>query len=101
MQVTSILRRAAQINPNGLATIHLDRQQDWTTLLDRVARLAGALQKLGVGPDDRVGRDPTIGIARLRGHHSRRAVSGPSSCCPRNGATQQLKQNLMLLARLP
>lgn len=54
MQVTSILRRAAQINPNGLATIHLDRQQRWTTLLDRVARLAGALQKLGVGSDDRV-----------------------------------------------
>ncbi len=53
-QLTSILRRAAQIAPNGTATIHLDRQQTWPALLDRVARLAGAFRALGVGTDDRI-----------------------------------------------
>lgn len=54
MQITSVLRRAAQVNPMGTATIFGDRQQSWTTLLDRVARLAGALQKLGMAEGDRV-----------------------------------------------
>jgi acyl-CoA synthetase (AMP-forming)/AMP-acid ligase II len=54
MQITSILRRAAQINPNGIATIYQDRQQSWSQMLDRVAKLAGALQTLGVKPGDRV-----------------------------------------------
>ncbi len=54
MQITSILRRAAQINPNGIATIFEDRQQSWSQMLDRVARLAGALHDLGMEPGDRV-----------------------------------------------
>lgn len=54
MQITSILRRAAQVTPLGVATIHLDRQQTWSQMLDRVARLAGALQAIGVKPNDRV-----------------------------------------------
>ncbi|MFT7596390.1 MAG: acyl-CoA synthetase (AMP-forming)/AMP-acid ligase II [Paracoccaceae bacterium] len=54
MQITSILRRAAQVNPNGTATIYKDRQQTWAQMLDRVARLAGALQTLGMKPGDRV-----------------------------------------------
>ncbi len=54
MQITSILRRAAQVNPNGIATICKDRQQSWSQLLGRVERLAGALQGLGMGPGDRV-----------------------------------------------
>jgi acyl-CoA synthetase (AMP-forming)/AMP-acid ligase II len=54
MQITSMLRRAAQTNPNGIATIFGDRQQSWSQMLDRVARLAGALQKLGMKPGDRV-----------------------------------------------
>ena len=54
MQITSIIRRAAQTNPNGIATIFEDRQQSWRTMLDRVARLAGALQALGMKPGDRV-----------------------------------------------
>ncbi|NEK24965.1 long-chain-fatty-acid--CoA ligase [Sulfitobacter sp. JBTF-M27] len=54
MQMTSMLRRAAQINPNGIATIFEDRKTSWSQMLDRVARLAGALQGLGMEPGDRV-----------------------------------------------
>lgn len=54
MQITSMLRRAAQINPTGTATIFGERQQSWSQLMDRVARLAGALQQAGMAPGDRV-----------------------------------------------
>ena len=54
MQITSILRRAVQVAPQGTATIHLDRQQSWTELLTRVQKLAGALQAVGVTPGDRI-----------------------------------------------
>lgn len=54
MQITSMIKRAAQINPHGIATIYQDRQQNWSQMLDRVARLAGALQSLGMQPGDRV-----------------------------------------------
>ncbi len=54
MQITSMIRRAAQINPNGIATICKDRQQTWAQMLTRVAKLAGALQALGMKPGDRV-----------------------------------------------
>ncbi|MBJ6371024.1 long-chain-fatty-acid--CoA ligase [Sedimentitalea arenosa] len=54
MQVTSILRRAAQINPEGKATIFADRSQSWRALQTRVAKLAGALQRLGMAEGDRV-----------------------------------------------
>jgi len=54
MQLTSVIRRAAQVNANGTATIFQDRQQSWSQLVQRVAKLAGALQAVGMGPDDRV-----------------------------------------------
>ena len=54
MQITSILRRAAQVNPTGPATIFKDREQTWLHLLDRVQWLAGAFQALGMKPGDRV-----------------------------------------------
>lgn len=54
MQLTSILRRAAQVNPNGIATICKDRRHSWSQMLARVEKLAGALQALGMGPGDRV-----------------------------------------------
>ncbi|MCR9125509.1 MAG: long-chain fatty acid--CoA ligase [Rhodobacteraceae bacterium] len=54
MQISSILRRAAQINPDGIATICGARRHSWSQVLDRVARLAGALQALGMKPGDRV-----------------------------------------------
>ncbi len=54
MQISSIIRRAAQVNPRGTATIFKDRQRSWSEVLTRVTKLAGALQQLGMGPDDRV-----------------------------------------------
>ena len=54
MQITSILRRAAQVNPRGTATIFGDRQQTWAQMADRVARLAAGLQSLGMKTGDRV-----------------------------------------------
>jgi long-chain acyl-CoA synthetase len=52
--ITQGIRRAAQVNPRGIATICADRQRSWTELVDRVARLAAGLQSLGVGKGDRV-----------------------------------------------
>ena len=54
MQLTSIIRRAAQVNAKGIATIYQDRQQTWAEIVERVAKLAGALQGVGMGTGDRV-----------------------------------------------
>lgn len=54
MQISAMLRRAAQVNPTGIATIHGERQHNWLELLERVQKLAGALQNLGMAPNDRV-----------------------------------------------
>ena len=54
-QITQFLRRAVQINGRGTATICGDRQQDWISFADRVARLAGGLAALGFVPGDRIG----------------------------------------------
>ncbi|MEH2478250.1 long-chain acyl-CoA synthetase [Nitrobacteraceae bacterium AZCC 2146] len=54
MNITQGLRRVLQTNPAGTATIDGDRRRDWREVGGRVARLAGALQKLGVKPGDRV-----------------------------------------------
>ena len=54
MQITSALRRAAQVSPTGTATIFKDRSHNWLELLERVQKLAGALQKLGMKPGDRI-----------------------------------------------
>ena len=54
-QLTQMLRRAVQVNGGGIATICSNRTQDWATLADRAARLAGALAGLGYRPGDRIG----------------------------------------------
>ncbi len=54
MYITQGLKRAAQVNGRGIATIDGERQQTWQTFADRVSRLAGALRSLGLKPDDRV-----------------------------------------------
>ena len=54
-QITSFVRRAAQVNGNGVATVFGNRQQTWRTFESRVARLAGAMIGLGYKPGDRVG----------------------------------------------
>lgn len=54
MQISAVLRRAQQVAPDAIATIHLDRQRTWTQCLARVMKLAGAFRTLGVEPGDRI-----------------------------------------------
>ncbi len=54
MNVTQGLRRVLQTNPEGIATVDGERRRSWRETGERVARLAGALQHLGVKRGDRV-----------------------------------------------
>jgi acyl-CoA synthetase (AMP-forming)/AMP-acid ligase II len=54
ISIPAMLERAARLNPDGTATVHLGRCCDWKTLLDRVARAAGALSTLNLDEGDRV-----------------------------------------------
>ena len=55
MYVTQGFHRALQQHPDRIATRFGERTRTFRELLDRVARLAGALQSLGMKPGDRVG----------------------------------------------
>ena len=55
MYLTQGLHRSLQATPRAIATIYKDRQHTYAEHGDRVARLAGALQQLGVAAGDRVG----------------------------------------------
>jgi long-chain acyl-CoA synthetase len=52
--LTQGLRRAVQVNRNGIATIDGSRKRTWSEVADRVARFAGALRDLGLQPGARV-----------------------------------------------
>jgi long-chain acyl-CoA synthetase len=54
MNVTQGLRRVLQTNPTGMATVDGKRRRTWREIGDRVARLAGGLQRLGIRRGDRV-----------------------------------------------
>jgi long-chain acyl-CoA synthetase len=54
MSTTFGLHRAVLFDRNGVATRYEDRTRTWGEVADRVARLAGALQELGVAHGDRV-----------------------------------------------
>jgi long-chain acyl-CoA synthetase len=54
MNITHGLRRALQINPNGLATVFGNRRRNWREIGERVPRLAAGLRLLGANPGDRV-----------------------------------------------
>ena len=54
MYLTQGLRRATKLTPNSIACISEKRQLTWTEFQDRIARLAGALHKLGLKTEDRV-----------------------------------------------
>ena len=54
MNVTHGLRRALQINPNGLAIVYGDRRKNWREVGDRVARLAACIRALGAQRGDRI-----------------------------------------------
>lgn len=55
MYLTQGLHRAIQQTPERIATICGERRQTYRQYGERVARLAGALQTLGMGKGDRVG----------------------------------------------
>jgi long-chain acyl-CoA synthetase len=46
--------RSAHLNPDRIATIYGDRRRTFAESLERVRRLAGALQQLGFNPGDKV-----------------------------------------------
>jgi len=54
MSLTSIVRRAAQVNARGPAVIDGPVRTSWSAFADRVARVAGGLAALGLRPGDRV-----------------------------------------------
>ena len=53
MYLTQALKRAVQVNGSGVATHDHGRQRTWTECADRVAKLAGALQALGIRDGER------------------------------------------------
>jgi len=54
MSLTHLIERVARVDPKGLAVVCGNRDTTWQELQQRIAKLAGALQKLGVEPGDRV-----------------------------------------------
>jgi len=50
--MTQLVRRAAQINGEAIATLDGDRTQSWHDYETKIARFAGGLQKLGVDDGD-------------------------------------------------
>jgi acyl-CoA synthetase (AMP-forming)/AMP-acid ligase II len=55
MYLTQSLHKALRERPDGLAVVCGGQRSSFVQFTDRVARLAGALRKLGVQPGDRVG----------------------------------------------
>jgi acyl-CoA synthetase (AMP-forming)/AMP-acid ligase II len=54
MSIVQSVKRNAQTRGRETATIFGERSRTWLEFRERVARLAGGLKALGVGPDDRV-----------------------------------------------
>jgi long-chain acyl-CoA synthetase len=54
VNITHGLRRALQINPNGVASVFGNRRRHWREIGERVPRLAAGLRLLGANPGDRV-----------------------------------------------
>ena len=54
MYLTQSLHRSVQQHPDRIAVRFAGRERTFSQFADRVARLAGALQQLGMQPGDRV-----------------------------------------------
>lgn len=70
MSILQGLRRACQINPNGVATIDGGRRRTWIEFRDRVARFGGVLPAAGVQRGDRVAILSLNGDAYLEYFHA-------------------------------
>jgi long-chain acyl-CoA synthetase len=55
VNITQGLRRALQVNPQGVAILEGERKLTWAEVGERVSRLAGALRERGVSRGDPVG----------------------------------------------
>ena len=53
MYLTQSLKRAMQVNHDGLATLFAGREWNWTASGARIAKLAGALRGLGIRDGER------------------------------------------------
>ena len=54
LSLTALVRRAARVNRDGVATEFGDRRRTWVQQMDDIARLAGGLQASGIRVGDRV-----------------------------------------------
>ena len=50
--MTQLIRRAEQTRGKEIASVDGDRTQSWNEFVEKVARFAGGLQRIGVGDDD-------------------------------------------------
>jgi fatty-acyl-CoA synthase len=50
----SLLERTLRVFPDQLAVVYGERRWTWAAFGDEIGRMAGALRRAGVGPDDRV-----------------------------------------------
>lgn len=55
MYLTQFIHKAVREYPDDEAVVFADRRQSWAELAERVACLAGVLQRLGMGQNDRIG----------------------------------------------
>jgi long-chain acyl-CoA synthetase len=54
VNITQGLRRVLQTNPKGIATVDGERRRSWGEIGERVAKLAGGLQQLGIKRGERI-----------------------------------------------
>ena len=54
ISMPGMIERAARLNPDGVSTRYQDREYRWVETQERVARLGGALTRLGMAEADRV-----------------------------------------------
>ena len=54
ISIPGLLQRSARLNPDAVATRYNGRSRQWPQVLDRVARFAGALDRLQLGEAERV-----------------------------------------------
>ncbi len=52
MRITQFVQQARTLNPDGIATVFEGRRRSWREASDRIARMGGALRRLGLETDE-------------------------------------------------